>query len=198
MTEKPAPGPRYRVKQERNFSAHHMLIGAARMALHQAETTKRGSYYNHLTAMTLSALSIEAICNAVGKAVVNDWATDYEAMPPFSKLRFLCETLEVELKKDAEPWSSTLWLCGFRNDIAHAKPERVETDRTMTPEAYDAYHRERSASKSTLEKQVTLGNARRALRTAEAIMNAMYARVSPKKAFGLYSDSWFGSARLGE
>ena len=59
--------------KERPFSAHHMLIGAARAALEDAESKRPGWFYAELMAMAMSALAVEALCNAIGERVVADW-----------------------------------------------------------------------------------------------------------------------------
>jgi hypothetical protein len=182
-----------RVTQQRNFSAHHMLIGAARAALDDAESDKPGWFYSELTAITLAALSVEAICNSVGVAVVDDWE-DFESMAPYAKLRYLCGVLGVKFDKDKKPWTTAKWLCKFRNRIAHAKPERIDTDRIMTRKQYDAYECKRDAPKSKLESDITRGNAKAAVQTAQQIKEALCTMVPVEKAGGLYSDSWMGNA----
>jgi hypothetical protein len=57
--------------RKRNFFAHHILIGAARMSLEDAENKEPGWYYSELIALTMSALAMEAICNAVGEQIIH-------------------------------------------------------------------------------------------------------------------------------
>ena len=185
------PTARLKVTTERNFSAHHMLIGAARASLEDAKAKQPGWFYSELVAITLSALSIEAMCNAIGDRVIPDWK-DFESSSPNAKLRLLCERLKVQYSKSEEPWVSARWLFKFRNLIAHAKPEFVREEKLFSREEYD--NRSPEFPKSKLEKGVTLGNASRAVYAAEQIKDILCTRVPPEDAFGLYSDSSFGCA----
>lgn len=187
------PTVRLKVTTERNFSAHHMLIGAARASLEDAKAKRPGFFYSQLIAMTLSALSIEAMCNAIGDRVISDWK-DFETSSPNAKLRLLCERLKVQYDKSLEPWASARRLFKFRNLIAHAKPELVREEKVFSREEYD--NRSPEFPKSKLEKGVTLENASRAVHTAEQIKDILCTRVPPEDALGLYSDSSFGHASL--
>lgn len=180
-----------KVSAERHFSAHHMLIGAAQAALDDAKSKRPGWFYSELTAITLSALALEAICNSVGERVIEGWK-DFESSSPAAKIRLLCQHLGIPYERTTEPWSSAIWLGTFRNQIAHAKPELVQESRVITRTEYD--NRPRREPLSKLEKHVTTGNARRALRTAETIKDMFCLKVPPDNAFGLYSDSWSHSA----
>jgi hypothetical protein len=84
--------------RKRMFSAHRMLIGAARVAVEDAEAKRPGWTYSQLTAITLCGLAIEAICNAVGKRVVTDWK-DFERKSPNAKLRLLSKTFERSIRQ---------------------------------------------------------------------------------------------------
>jgi hypothetical protein len=73
----------------------------------------------------------------------------------------------VPYKKEAEPWATARWLVRFRNLIAHAKPEFLREEILMTRDQHDS--RLFDPPKSKLEKEITLGNAKRALDAAEAL-----------------------------
>lgn len=180
-----------KVTRTRRFSAHHMLIGAARAAVEDAERRQPGWFYSQVTAITLCGLAIEAICNAVGEATIPDWK-DFASAGPNAKLRLLCERLSVKYDRHAEPWSSARWLSKQRNAIAHAKPQLVEEEHIWTREEYD---KQRTDSPlSDLEREITLGNAQRAVRTAENVLLLLCERIPPEERFGLFSDAWEGSA----
>lgn len=176
-------------KQERHFSAHHMLIRAARSALQGAESNGQGSFYSALTAMTFSALAIEALCNSIGERMIEDWK-DFENATPNAKLRLLAARLGIEYKKDAEPWAAARRFVRFRNAIAHAKPEFVVQEKTLTEEEHN--RRPSDRPKSKLEKQITLGNARRAVAAAENVKDLLCSKVSDEIALGLSVDAWSG------
>ncbi|KPK17644.1 MAG: hypothetical protein AMJ67_12515 [Betaproteobacteria bacterium SG8_41] len=180
-----------KVTRSRSFSAHHMLIGAARAAVEDAEAKRPGWFYSQLTAITLCGLAIEAICNAIGKRIIPDWK-DFESAGPNAKLRLLCDRLNVKYDRHAEPWSSARWLSKQRNAIAHAKPQVIEEEHIWTRDEYD---RQRTDSPtSDLEREITLGNANRALRTAKDILLQLCQAIPVEYRLGLFSDAWEGSA----
>ena len=143
--------------------------------------------------MAFSALAIEALCNSLGKRVVPDWQ-DFESSPPVTKLRLLTEHLDIEYRKDDEPWSTARWLVKFRNLVAHAKPEFVVEEVLLTQEEQDK--RLFDTPKSKLEKQITLNNSKRSLQAAEQIKDILVSKIPVDEALGLDFDGWSGSTEL--
>jgi hypothetical protein len=184
---------RLNVSRERRFSAHHMLLGAARMALEDAEDKKPGWFYAELIALTMSGLAVEAIGNAVGERIITDWKNIERSASPIAKLRLICDTLDVTFDPSREPWSTVRWLARFRNEIAHAKPEFVQVSYHWTREEYE--RRRTEDPKSKVEKKITLGQAKRAVKRVTEIQDLLCLRVPVEEAFGLHSDQWSGSAK---
>jgi hypothetical protein len=182
-----------RVTRKRSFSAHHMLIGAARMSLEDAEAKRPGWAYSQLTAITLCGLAVEAICNAVGERIVEDWK-DFENASPNAKLRLLCERLQVPYAKDQEPWSTVRWLIKQRNAIAHAKPQLLEEEHVWTRDEFDRKRKE--SPLSDLEKELSLGNAKRALKAVKEVLLRVTQAIPAENRFALYSDGWESSASM--
>ena len=179
--------------QKRPFSAHHMLIRAAERALDAATKEEKGSNYDLLVVITFSALAIEALCNTVGERIIPNW-DDFESSSPMAKLRLLSEHLEIGFNDAGEPWRSARWLMRFRNLIAHAKPENVVEETKLTQEEHDK--RLFDIPQSKLEKQITLGNAKRALLTINEIKSILSQKVPTDNAMGLYGDAWSGFTEL--
>jgi len=186
-------GDKLRVTRKRSFSAHHMLIGAARMAVEDAEAKRPGWTYSQLTAITLSGLAIEAICNAVGERIVGDWK-DFESASPNAKLRLLCERLQVPYDKSQEPWSTVRWLMKQRNAIAHAKPQLLEEEHVWSRDEFD--RRRKECPLSDLERELSLGNAKRAVSAVKDVLLRITQAIPAEDRFGLYSDGWEGSASM--
>jgi len=180
---------RISAKRERPYSAHHMLLGAARVALEDAEKKEPGWYYSALMAMTMSAIAIEALCNAVGDRVIKNWA-DFESSSPKAKLRIICEELSIEYDSGKEPWSSIVWLCRIRNDLAHAKPKLLSEDYNWSREEYERKNGIKPESK--LEKSITFGNAKRAYEQVSDLKYLLCKKIPAGKSFGLYADMWSG------
>lgn len=180
-----------KVTRIRTFAAHHMLIGAAKCALEDAEKKMPGWFYSELIVLSMCALSIEAICNVFGKHLIQDW-TVYKTKSPKEKLEIICRNTDIPYDKNQEPWSTAMWLCKLRNDIAHAKPEFVDKTYIWTRKEYE--NRRMDYPQSKLESHITLGNARRALRAIESIKDIFCDKIPPEMRRGLVSDGWSGSA----
>jgi hypothetical protein len=181
-----------KVKRERRFSAHHMLIREAKAAIAVAEAKEPGWSDRPGTAIILCAHAIEAICNAVGDRVVSDWK-DFERISPKAKVRLLCEHLKIPYDKEQEPWSTVRWLLDRRNDIAHPQPQRVEKEQVWPRDEYDSRLGEEPLSK--LEEVLTLDNAKRALNATEDMKTRFAEAVPLEDRSGLDHDAWMGSAR---
>jgi hypothetical protein len=170
-----------------------MLLSAARMALQDAEEKKPGYFYHQLITIAFSGLAIEAICNAFGDYYLPDWK-DYESSSPTAKLRVLCAHYDIEYSRDKEPWSTALWLVRIRNKIAHAKPQLVSKHHVWSRAEFDK--RQTEEPKSNLEKQITLGKAKKAYEAAYRIKELFSACIPVEDRHGLQNDGWSGSASL--
>jgi hypothetical protein len=184
-----------RNSQEREFFAHHMLLHASELALAEAESSQVGRFNKCLSAMVMTALSIEALANAVGSRAVTDWPT-FERMRPLEKLDLLVTELEIRRDESSDPWPTLVYLAGFRNDIAHAKPEPVKRTREL-PEAALA-KRLFDAPRSRLEREVTLGNAKRCHGAVHLLKGILTDALPDNKRFGIYADMWSESTGLAE
>ncbi len=183
------------VSRERHFFAHHMLLSAAYTAVNNLDTNKNGWFDKSLIAITLSALAVEALANAFGKRLVKGWE-DFERAPPRAKLRLVCNELQLKLDFGKEPWTTVKWLLKFRNEIAHAKPMIIRTDHVLTHDEFEKYRMDRPASE--LEEQITVKNAKRAYAAVNRLKDIWCSRIDPGESFGLYSDSWSGTAKLAD
>lgn len=179
--------------QERHYSAHNSFIHIALLELELAKPGMVGEFNHALVSLTLSALAVEAMGNAIGDRVVLGW-NDYDNLNPYAKLRFLAEHLGLEYAADKEPWGTLRWLCKLRNKLAHAQPETVKKTDLITQEQHEA--RGIDAPKSKLEEEITENNARRAINAVEQIKHSLCNLVPAEQRFGLVSDGWSGHARL--
>jgi len=170
-----------------------MLLSAARHALEAARSEKLGSFYGHLSAMTFSALALEALCNAIGSAVIQDWK-DFDSARPIAKLRLLADELGVDYASGKKPWLTARWLMQFRNAIAHAKSESLQTDEVISEQEHK--NRKFDWPQSKLEREVTAGNAERALAAVVDIKRLFLERIPMDKRSGLEVDSATGSSTV--
>jgi len=184
---------KFKRTQERHFSAHHMLIEAARVASVRASKAEGGWLYDALAAITFSALAVEALCNSFGVRVFEDWE-DFESFSPNAKLRLLATKLSIEYLKTDEPWTTVRWLAKFRNRVAHAKPEFVKEEFLLTQAELDKRMFDKPESK--LERDITIANATRAVEGAESLKQLLFSRIPPEEAFALFADGWSGHTEL--
>lgn len=149
--------------------------------------------FDELSAMTYSALAIEALCNSLGDLVIPDWDKDFEMAPTAAKIRVLTNQLGIPYDKTKEPWSTAKDLGKFRNLVAHAKPQVIVEEKVMSQEDYD--ERLFDVPKSKLEKEITSANAERAVAAVERIKDLFIEKVTAEQRFGFTSDGWSGSTR---
>lgn len=161
------------------------------MALENAESKAPGWLYQELVAMTFSALSLEALGNSFGEIFIDRWK-DYESASPVAKIRILGDRLGVPIDFSVEPWAAVLWLVKFRNQVAHARPEKIVFDKIMTREDFEKSRTE--YPKSNMELGISLEAAKRAVSAVEKIHEVFCAAVPLTELEGLLGDGFSGTA----
>ncbi|MEO6118061.1 MAG: hypothetical protein ABIP37_03210 [Methylotenera sp.] len=181
------------VKTERFYSAHHALLRIAKDNLHKAETKEPGWFDCQFTAIALSALAIEAVCNAVGEKVIDKWC-DFESCSPIVKIRLICEHLSINYDAGKEPWASVIWLCKTRNLIAHPKAEHIKNEAVITEQEHQTQEY-RSIPKSKLEKKITFDYAKKSIATIEKLIDLFCEKLTVEQKFGIVGDMWHSSSK---
>ena len=179
--------------QERYYTAHHTLIRIARDSVDRAKRKEPGWADDQFVAVSFCAFAIEAIANAVGEVVFDEWAK-YETEPPISKVTVLCETLGIDFDKSVDPWCTLVWLSRFRNDIAHPKPERLFVQKSMARKEYEK-ERIPDPPQSKLEKRCTYGHAKRSLNAVDRLLEILGEKLTDGQRFGITGDMWTGSTK---
>jgi hypothetical protein len=174
--------------QARDFSAHHILLNAARCSIQVAESSEVGRFNNCLVAMTMTALAVEALVNAVGKRIASDWDA-FVWLRPEAKLQTLRTLLAYNGDLADPPWPALHEIKLFRDAIAHAKPEAISTSNIV--KASEA-HRV-TFPESELEKQITLHNAKRMFDAVEQLKMFLHSHLPDELRPGIYVDGWVGS-----
>lgn len=183
-----------KVQSERFYSAHHALLRIARHSLDNAKKKEPGWADDEFLTITLSALAIEAIYNAVGARAVNGWG-DFESCNPTAKARIVCTRLDIKYDSSREPWATLRWLSKFRNLVAHPKAEAI-AESTVVSEQEHEQGTNRTAPKSKLEKLVTLQNAENAIKAVDDALSLFCEKLSAEDRFGISGDMWSASSRL--
>lgn len=176
--------------QSREFFGHHMLLNAAEMKIESAKQSEVGCFNNCLAAMTMTAIAVEALLNAVGSRVVKDWRT-FERLKPPEKLIELQRELGFKLEPRENPWDTLHYLAGFRNDIVHAKPELVDEAKHFVEPAPTKLLFRKPPSK--LEQKITVDNASRSLEAVQTLKGILTDALPVHLRFGIYVDAWSGS-----
>jgi len=167
-----------------------MLLHAAELEIADAEATERGRFNKCLAAMAMTALAVEGLLNAVGSRVAEDYPT-FERLRPHEKFAVLLEKLKISRDRTKEPWTTLDFLAGFRNDIAHPKPELV-MKKSVLPEV-GLTRTSFQTPLSALEREVTVGNAKRVHAAVRELKGLLTDALPAEARFGIYADMWHGS-----
>ena len=137
-----------------------------------------------------ASLAVEALVNAVGSRMVPDWRK-FEGLRPHEKIDLLVIQLGVFRDATKEPWTTLQYLGGFRNDIAHPKPEEIVKESVLpqagiTKTTFDT-------PLSVLEREITLGNAKRTHAAVHKLKGLLTDALPAEARFGIYADMWHGS-----
>ncbi|HZF00904.1 MAG TPA: hypothetical protein VE344_03315 [Methylomirabilota bacterium] len=195
----------FRFQQKRNANPRHFLIYAASAELAVVEKITKeekgiSKWTPHeLAAIIFSAFALEAICNSFGDKLFGEscWK-DFETRSPIEKLQIVCEKLNINSSLDFrnELWSDAKWLVGFRNEVAHAKLQPIDQETTI-PIAQCNYYPINSWPLSDVEKEITIGNAKRAIKVVQEILAQFYLKIKEEDRGSLFFDISFttGSSR---
>ena len=110
------------------------------------------------------------------------------------KLDFYQSNHGLAYSPESEPWSSLKRISKFRNLIAHAKPEKIVSDETMSLKKFE--NKDDFGPQSKLETLVTLAFAKRSVQALEEIRDLICNEIDPYDAFSLRTDTWSGSTTV--
>jgi len=175
----------FRTVKNREFFAHHSLLHAAELEIQAAEDSRVGCFNKCLASMVMTSIAVESLLNAVGSRVVSDWPF-FERLRPHEKIDALVVQLQIERDTKSEPWITLRFLGDFRNDIVHAKPEKLVQQRILSEVALEKTAFDRPQSK--LEREITTGNARRVLSAVISLKDLLTGAMPNDKRFGIYAD----------
>ena len=176
------------VTQKRHYSAHNALLRVADDFLVAAENQERFCSEGDFVALVMSALAIESLCNTVGELIFVDWK-DYERARPTAKIRLICSQLNIPYEKNSDPFQGIRWLLKFRNKIAHAKPESLHEKSETSSEAIQ-WLQSGSGPQSEIEKMITIGSAKRALKSVEQFEDMIVEKLPEDKKYLVGGDFW--------
>jgi hypothetical protein len=151
------------------------------------EREVRGSSYQFLSSIILTAVSFEAYLNHVGASVSKSWK-GLEPLSPSAKLDLLCELLRVDLPSDkgSRPRQTITELFNFRNALAHGRSETIQPKAEIVAADALDLHFSRPLRKQWERSIQNADFANRAREDAKAIMTLLH-NASPEPKEGLLS-----------
>ncbi len=161
--------PHVTIHKERDAYPHHMLMNIASCALADGRAKHEGWRNELLVCITFSAFAMEAMANGFGMALIPNWE-DFDKAPAIAKIRVISEKLGIEYEPAHPQWDAVTWMFGFRNRIAHARPQKAIKETVQrNREEYQRIMQEPPMSK--IEKEITLGNAERCYKSVSDIFD---------------------------
>lgn len=185
-----------KVTQRRHYSAHKMLLRTAEDLLLGKKYEERFCSDGDFIALVMSSLAIESLCNTVGDIIIKDWK-DYESNNPKAKIRLICMELKIPYEKDDEPFKGLHWLIRFRNNIAHAKPEPLFDESSISRDEYIELQ-STDGVQSKLEKMITIESAENAINSVRKLEEMIADRLPEEKKYLVSSDFLEMSCSSGE
>jgi hypothetical protein len=121
------------VEHEREVNTYAELWHASEVVLRKGQAEHRGSAWQYLSSVVLSAFAFEAYLNHVGDAHFENW-DDLERLGPMEKLRHLSLAFKVDLgRKGARPLQTLQELIRVRNVLAHGRSETLKPKPILLP-----------------------------------------------------------------
>ena len=186
--------PKARVDKERTVHMYAELWHASKCVLDAGLMNEKGSSWQFLSSIVLTAFVFEAYLNHVGAGLLTCWES-VESLSPLNKLELICEILKVEFPAGTgkRPLQTIAKLQSFRNTMAHGKTEIVRPRSTLC----DVHHADARLGQKPLAEWEQLIKtkdfAERARNDLEEVLTKIHdARPEPKEwlfTFGLVSGS---------
>lgn len=115
------------VTKRRDVRIHAELWHTSNCLLSAGQEKAEASAHQFRASLVFRAFSLEAFLNWLGPQLIPHWKY-LERLKPKDKLDVLANTIHVTPDYSSRPWQIVKDLFGFRNDIAHGKPETLSTD----------------------------------------------------------------------
>lgn len=166
------------VTKEREVRVHAELWYTANFLLEAGQRELEGATHQFRASLVFRAFALEAFLNWIGKQLIPHW--EYlERLSPRQKLDLLLDLVSVQPNFGERPWQIIKELFGFRNDIAHGKPENI---RSEAEEKVDGLLDSKLGEfiRTDWEKFCTEANAVRAMEDVLEIVTIVYEKANLK------------------
>ncbi|HLP07565.1 MAG TPA: hypothetical protein VK178_05330 [Opitutaceae bacterium] len=183
--------PQVRVRKERHYRPHTEFYHAVWVHLEHVRERQPGCFYSMLSALMMSAFTIEAYLNYVGPLVEPSW-DDFEKAAPLAKLRHVAAMLRIEVDDGCRPMQTIVDLFRFRNRMAHPRPDHVVEDHLSTDDEYqNEFYTE---PRPKWFKFATEANGRRCYEDVGRIVETINSRLPHPEPLPLTDMGWSGRA----
>jgi hypothetical protein len=162
-----------RVTKQRDVRIHAELWDTSNCLLKAGQQQRESSAHQFRACLVFRAFALEAFLNWLGPHLISHWKY-LERLKPVEKLDLLADLARVKPDYGSRPWQIMKDLFGFRNDIAHGKPESLTSE---TLEDLDEFLDGKLGEhiQTDWERFCTEENAVRAMEDVEKIATYLYA-----------------------
>lgn len=169
-----------KVVQERVFFPYTLFLDSAQQFCGEMKRKKYVSWYDLLAAVTLLALSVEALANTIGELIVSDFK-DFESSSPKAKIRLICERAGVPFNRNKTPLVEVIHLLKVRNQLAHPKYQTLRYESKAMPlKDAQRHYRELGDVLHDIEKSLTPEMAYQTLNAVLNLEQMLRATLSPE------------------
>ena len=144
-----------KVSTERTIYTYAYLSLAAWSEIQEAQGSLEGSFFNCLSAMLLSAFTLEAYLNHIGPMYVPDWWKKERKLGRAGRLSTICQKLRFKPNMSRRPFKSYVDIFQFRDTLVHGRTLHIATHRETRRMVHTPKY-----PKAAWEKQVTLERAK--------------------------------------
>ncbi len=180
-----------KVRKERDYRPHAEFYHAIGVHLAHVKEQQTGFFYSTLSAIVLSAFTVESYLNYVGPLVEPGW-DDFDKSSPLAKLRHVASVQKLTLDNSRRPMQTIIQLFKFRNRMAHPRSESILEEFESTEEDYRKYLYTEPRPKWFAF--ATESNARRCFEDVEQLIEMINASLAKPEISPLSSKGWSGSA----
>jgi|SRR4051794_31426361 hypothetical protein len=175
------------ITKQREVRVHAELWHTANCLLEAGQKEKVGSGHQFRASLVFRAFYLEAFLNWLGPYLVPHWKY-LERLKPREKLELLNDLIRVTPDYGSRPWQIVNDLFTFRNNLAHGKPESLETSSIENLDDFLDGKLGRIAE-TEWERFGTENNAIRAKQDVEQIATLLYesAKVKHEGPLGPFS-----------
>ena len=158
------------VKRQRELRIHAELWHTADFLLEAGQLRPDGAAHQFRASLVFRAFYLEAFLNWLGPKLISHWRY-LERLSPREKLDLLADQIQLKPDYGTRPWQVVKDIFGFRNTIAHGKPEELEDE---TYQNLEDYLSSVDFVQADWEKFATESNALRAQEDVGKIATLLY------------------------